>query len=101
MCGHLLPRRSGTRGGRELGCLTYIDNASDVLHPLGMNRIRPEEMISVRDGLHPVPETISETVDVCDNVMEVDGGDERPKPKVNPNGFSSFRCQNGDKIKSA
>ena len=39
-----------------------------------------------------MPETISETFDVCDNVID---GDERLNPNITiQTGFSSFRCQN-------
>src|SRR5438046_2517019 len=64
-----------------------------------MNRIRPEEMISVRNRRYPSEidriRYLKPLTFVID-VMNVDGGDERltAHPDVLiQNGFSSFRCQ--------
>src|SRR5438876_8920241 len=64
-----------------------------------MNRIRPEEMISVRNRRYPSGidriRCLKPLTFVID-VMNVDGGDERltAHPDVLiQNGFSSFRCQ--------
>src|SRR5205814_6297186 len=64
-----------------------------------MNRIRPEEMISVRNRRYPSGidriRCLKPLTLVID-VMNVDGGDERltahPDALIQ-NGFSSFRCQ--------
>src|SRR5437762_13460308 len=64
-----------------------------------MNRIRPEEMISVRNRRYPSGidriRCLKRLTFVID-VMNVDGGDDRltAHPDVLiQNGFSSFRCQ--------
>src|SRR5437016_10152519 len=65
-----------------------------------MNRIRPEEMISVRNRRYPSGidriRSLKPLTFVID-VMNVDGGDERltahPDAPIQ-NGFSSFRWQN-------
>src|SRR6266513_1154214 len=64
-----------------------------------MNRIRPEEIISVRNRRYPSGidriRCLKRLTFVID-VMNVDGGDERltAHPDVLiQNGFSSFRCQ--------
>src|SRR5437016_14617150 len=82
---------------KRLGCPA---SARYEQHPLGMNRIRPEEMISVRNRRYPSGidriRCLKPLTFVID-VMNVDGGDERltahPDAPIQ-NGSSSFRWRN-------